>query len=147
MTTPPCMSRHNLRSSAPGPGQHQTPGHVEGQPSLIWYTFLYLPDEVPQHTSCPYDLKWVLNTMGFKISLEQSLQMNGFLYWMCSNVSIKIAWIGKWFKTFFTSKRLLSWMRPTMGFKISRWRKWLVTFFTSIWLLSRMGSYVSYLDD
>ena len=36
--------------SAPGPGQHQTPGHVEGQPSLIWYTFLYLPDEVPQHT-------------------------------------------------------------------------------------------------
>ena len=46
----PTMSRHNLRSSAPGPGQHQTPGHVEGQPSLIWYTFLYLPDEVPQHT-------------------------------------------------------------------------------------------------
>ena len=63
---------------------------------------------------------------------------------MCSNVFIKIAWIGKWFKTFFTSKWLLSWMSPTMGFKISWWRKWLVTFFTSIWLLSRMGSYVSF---
>ena len=39
----------------------------------------------------------------------------GVLRWVlssCSNVVIKIAWIGKWFKTFFTSK----WPLSRMGF-------------------------------
>ena len=94
-----------------------------------------------------WGFRWVLSLDDWENDLEHSWQVNGFspewvLRWVlssCSNVFIKIAWIGKWFKTFFTSKWLLSWMSSTMGFKISWWRKWLVTFFTSIWMCFKFG--------
>ena len=61
-------------------------------------------------------LRWVLSSDDWENDLEHSLQVNGFspervLRWVlssCFNVVIKIAWIGKWFKTFFTSKWPLS---------------------------------------
>ena len=51
-------------------------------------------------------LRWVLSSDDWENDLEHSLQVYGFspewvLRWVlssCSNVFIKIAWIGKWFK-------------------------------------------------
>ena len=91
---------------------------------LSWMCLLRLPESENdlKHSlqvnglSPEWVLRWVLSSDDWENDLEHSLQVYGFspewvLRWVlssCSNVFIKIAWIGKWFKTFFTSKWLLS---------------------------------------